>query len=82
MSAPLRTSTSNPISAPIGPSGETVAASSGPGKIRLIHPQTTSSESRIQPKPWTQPSVCLADSLRPPIQTTSSALKTVASSAE
>ena len=29
----------------------------------------------IQPTPWVQPSTCSADSPRPPIATTSSALK-------
>jgi hypothetical protein len=76
-----RTSTSKPISAPIGPSGDTVAASSGPGKIRRNQPHSTSSDSRIQPKPCTQPSTCFALSSSPPIHTTSSALKTIDSSA-
>jgi ribosomal protein L28 len=80
VSAPLRTSTSKPIRAPIGPSGETVAASSGPGKIRLIQPQSTSTDRRIQPNPCTQPSTSLSPSSSPPIHTTSSALKTIDSS--
>jgi hypothetical protein len=69
--------TSKPISAPSGPAGETVAASSGPGKMRLIQPQSTRIDSRIQPKPWIQPSTSCACLLSPPIQVTSSALKTI-----
>jgi hypothetical protein len=70
-------STSKPISAPSGPAGETVAASSGPGKIRRTKPHATSRQSAIQPKPCTQPSTSFASSLSLPTHTTMSALKTV-----
>jgi hypothetical protein len=77
----LRTRTSKPTSAPSGPAGDTVAAKSGPGKMRRTKPQATSRQSAIQPNPWTQPSTSLAWSDSLPTHTTISAVKTHDSSA-
>ena len=44
-----------PPCCPTGPSGETVAASSGQGKMPRRQPCATSRQSRIQPKPCVQP---------------------------
>ena len=62
--------------------GETVAASSGHGKIPRRQPLATSRQSRIQPTPCVQPSTSFALSPRPPIATTSSAVKTHTSASE
>jgi hypothetical protein len=60
---------------PIGPSGDTVAASTGQGKTRRTQPAATATHRPIQPMPWVQPSAVSTDSSKPPIQKTSSALK-------
>jgi hypothetical protein len=67
---------------PIGPSGETVAASSGQGKIPRAQPLATSRQSRIQPNPCVQPRMSWAFSLIPPTQTTISDISTHISAAE
>jgi hypothetical protein len=56
--------------------------SPGHGNTRRRQPSNTSRQSAIQPKPCVQPSTVFASSLRPPIQTTSSALKIASSTAE
>jgi hypothetical protein len=49
--------------------------------MRRTQPQKTRIDSAIQPKPCTQPSTSLRFSSRPPIQVTSSAVKTIDSRA-
>ena len=73
---------SRPAVLPTGPSGDTVAASSGQGKMRRRAPWATSRQRMIQPKPWVQPSTVSAFSPKPPIATTSSAVKMHTSTAE
>src|SRR5437763_8045021 len=65
--------------APIGPSGETVAANTSQRKTCLMHPRATSPQRMIQPKPCTHPRTSWAWSESPPIQTTRRAVKIVAS---
>ncbi len=67
---------------PIGPAGDTVAASSTQGNTRRRHPSATATQRRIQPTPWVQPSACSADSEAPESAVTTSAPKTQSSSAE
>ena len=71
-----------PAVLPTGPSGETVAASSGQGKTLRRQPCATSRQSRIQPTPCVQPSTRSAASPSPPIATTSSAAKMHTSTSE
>src|SRR5437763_1134571 len=68
-----------PIVAPIGPSGETVAANVSHEKTFRRTPTKTSSASRIQPMPCVRPRTNWACFDRPPIQTTSSDVKITAS---
>lgn len=67
---------------PIGPRGDTVAASTGHGKMRRTQPTPTATQSPIQPMPCVQPSAVSTDSLKPPIQKTSSAVKMPSSTSE
>ncbi len=71
-----------PAVLPTGPSGDTVAASSGQGKILRRQPFATSRQRMIQPKPWVQPSARSAYSPRPPMAATSSAVKMHTSTSE
>ena len=73
---------SRPTVLPTGPSGDTVAASSGHGKMRRRAPWATSRQRMIQPKPWVQPRIVSTLSSKPPIATTSSAVKMHTSTAE
>ena len=67
---------------PTGPSGDTVAASSGHGKILRRQPFATSRQRMIQPKPCVHPRTRSGASPRPPIAATSSAVKMHTSTSE
>jgi hypothetical protein len=67
---------------PIGPSGDTVAASTGQGKTRRTQPPATARHRPIHPMPCVHPSAVSMDSSKPPIQKTSSALKMQSSISE
>jgi len=67
---------------PIGPMGETVAASKTQGNIRRRQPTATATQRHVQPMPWIHPSTNWVCWENPPIQVTSNAVKISDSNAE